>query len=100
MLLDTLAGLSTAEQFFETLGLSYDPKILDVNRLHILKRFNERLNMAEVRAMNEDDALKACRTALEDAYQDFLQGAGKKTFKVFRQEGAPGYVPLSALLGR
>jgi nitrogenase-stabilizing/protective protein len=100
MLLDTLAGLSTAEQFFDTLNLPYDSKVLDVSRLHILKRFHDRLDMPSVRNMGEAEAKAACRVALEQAYQDFTQGAGPKTFKVFRQDGAPGFVPLSALLGR
>ena len=37
--LEQLAHLSRAEDFFRFFGLEYDPKVLTVHRLHVLKRF-------------------------------------------------------------
>ena len=41
--LEQLRKLSSAEDFFETLGVSYDPAVLRVARLHILRRMGEYL---------------------------------------------------------
>ena len=38
-----LKGLSSAEDFFATLGVAYDERVLRVARLHILKRMGEYL---------------------------------------------------------
>lgn len=42
-ILARLKGLSAAEEFFAVLGASYDPKVLDVSRLHIMKRVGNTL---------------------------------------------------------
>jgi nitrogenase-stabilizing/protective protein len=34
-----LAGLSEAEEFFEALGVPYEPRVLAAHRLHVLKVF-------------------------------------------------------------
>ena len=47
--LETLATLSAAEEFFEHLGVAYDPAVIHVNRLHILKRFNQYLRTSRAR---------------------------------------------------
>ncbi len=95
--LATLAGLSSAEQFFDLLELSYDVRVLNVSRLHILKRFRDRLDLAELEGMADGEAKATCRAALAAAYAEFAAGQGAKTFKVFRQ-AEPGFVPLSDLL--
>ena len=89
MILATLAKLSTAEQFFETLAVPYDPEALNIHRLHVLKRFREL-----VRGQGESASEESCRTALATAYGEFIEGKGRKTFKVFK-DAMPGFVPLS-----
>jgi nitrogenase-stabilizing/protective protein len=96
--LATLAGLSSAEQFFDLLGVPYDGAVLNVSRLHILKGFHDQLDFATLETMADGEAETACRAALAAAYRDFAAGQGTKTLKVFRQ-AEPGFVPLSDLLG-
>ncbi len=96
MVLETLAKLSAAEQFFEALAVPFDPQVLDVNRLHILKRFKDLMRAAAMDGLDEAATEVACRVALARAYRDFAEGRGAKTFKVF-QDARPGFVPLEAI---
>jgi nitrogenase-stabilizing/protective protein len=95
--LDSLSKLSSAEQFFEALDLAFDQSVVNVSRLHILKRFNSLLDMESLKALEDGAARIACRHALEKAYQEFAGGEGQKTFKVF-QDLKTGFVPLSAII--
>jgi len=94
--LDRLSKLSSAEQFFEALDVAFDQQTVNVSRLHILKRFNQLLDMEALKGLDEGAARIACRYALEKAYGEFAAGEGQKTFKVF-QEVKTGFVPLTAL---
>ncbi len=97
-ILNRLRGLSSAEEFFTTLKVPFDQGLVNVNRLHILKKFNQhmaRLNVAEA-APEDQEAL--CAQALQQAHNDFLttDARQEKLFSVFRMED-PGFVPLSSL---
>jgi nitrogenase-stabilizing/protective protein len=94
--LEALSKLSAAEQFFAALDVAFDPHVVNVSRLHILKRFNALLDMESLRGLDDGAARVACRHALETAYGEFAAGQGQKTFKVF-QAAKTGFVPLSAL---
>lgn len=97
MILDTLAKLSSAEQFFETLGVPYDPQVVGVSRLHILKRFRDLIRTTDIEGLNDDETTAVCRAALIQAHDDFAEGRrGPKTFKVFR-DAHPGFVPLGEI---
>ncbi len=100
-LLDRLRGLSSAEEFFDVLKVPYDPEVLRVARLHILRRMGQYLSEQPLSAMTDDAAEEACR---DDA------GAGLSTtsstssplqervFKVLKDAVAPanvGFVSLS-----
>lgn len=90
-----LAALSSAEEFFTFLDVAYDPAVVRVKRLHILKRFNERLASLEIGGM-DDEALRAAHSAaLTSAYEEFItrEARDAKLFKVFQQGRA--FVPLS-----
>lgn len=95
--LDSLSKLSAAEQFFEALDLAFDQSVVNVSRLHILKRFNALLDMEALRDLEAGPARAACRYALEKAYAEFAGGEGQKTFKVF-QDVKTGFVPLSSIV--
>lgn len=96
--LEALARLSSAEQFFHALDVEFDQKVLDVNRLHILKRFHDLIDLEELQGLPAPVVEAACRAALSTAYEEFAHGKGTKTFKVFTSApSAPGFVPLSAV---
>ena len=96
MVLATLAKLSSAEQFFETLAVPYEQEVINVSRLHILKRFRELIRTTDMDGLDEPAVEAVCRAALIDAYEDFAEGRGVKTFKVFR-DAMPGFVPLGEI---
>lgn len=79
-----------AEEYFEFFQLDYDPKVVNVNRLHILKKFSEYI--AEINANNpelsETEKLEMYREALTQAYEVFLSQTPLETklFKVFHQK--------------
>lgn len=88
--------ITEAEDYFAFFGLPYDPQYLNVNRLHILKKFS--------RLIREDGAVYP---DLDDAatfthYQELLQKAyslfqtsspqEQKLFKVFQD--TPGNVVM------
>lgn len=94
--LDSLAKLSAAEDFFDALDLAFDQQVVNVHRLHILKRFNALLDMASLRGLEDGPVRVACRHALEKAYMEFASGQGQKDFKVFK-DTKTGFVPLSSI---
>ena len=86
-LLDRMAQLSAAEEFFAFLDLPYEPQVVHVNRLHILKRFNQYLRITPELASQDEAAQRdTCRGLLARAYRDFVESspAQEKVFKVFQ----------------
>jgi nitrogenase-stabilizing/protective protein len=103
--LDQLQQLSAAEDFFETLDVSYDPAVLRVVRLHVLQRFNTYIQQAEgLAAMDETSGKALCATLLARAYEDFLTSTPvqEKVFKVFKDQDAPrpDFVPIGKIRSR
>ncbi|MFA5985630.1 MAG: nitrogenase stabilizing/protective protein NifW [Methylococcaceae bacterium] len=88
-LLNQLYDFSAAEEFLDFLGVTYDPEIVHVNRLHILKRFNQYLAQTPI-AEDADDAVAraTCTEYLTRAYGDFVgsNAAQEKVFKVFQDQ--------------
>ncbi|EQD28777.1 nitrogen fixation protein NifW, partial [mine drainage metagenome] len=86
-----LSALSSAEEFLDFFSVEYDQSVVHVNRLHILKRFNQYLRATPGTNQMEDEALRiVCRDLLKRSYEDFVKStpAQEKVFKVFRdQEG-------------
>ena len=102
-LLDRLLGLSSAEEFFTLLKVPYDPAVLQVARLHILRRMGEYLSAETLAAMTDDAAEEACRITLSRAYRDFVESSPlqERVFKVLKDAVAPrrsAFVALSDLL--
>jgi nitrogenase-stabilizing/protective protein len=82
-----LKQLSAAEEFMEFFGLPYEQSVLNVSRLHILKRFYQYMRQQhELDGLDEIEMFKQLRTLLATAYQDFVHSsaAQEKVFKVFQ----------------
>ena len=102
-ILDTLNGLSAAEEFFSALDVSFDQSILNISRLHILKRFNEYIEKSNLEDIDHNMKFEVCRDALTRAYNDFIKSNGVKerVFKVFNHESSfSGFVPIDSLKKR
>ena len=104
--LDDLKALSSAEEFFAALDVTYQPATLGVARLHILRRMGQ--TVANLAADLPDDAVRAAsREALRAAYAEFEQKSPIETrlFKVLRDRDPSrpatrgAFVPLSDLVG-
>ena len=97
---EALQELSSAEEFLDYFCITYEPSVVQVNRLHILQRFHDYLGRAGV--LPEDDmARRAVYTKLlQQAYQDFVKSDAltEKVFKVFHMhEPQVKFVPLSSI---
>ena len=85
-ILARLKQLASAEEFFEALGVRFDPERLAVARLHILKRMGDLLAGDDLEGLPDSIAAARARSMLERAYQE-LAGASpleKRLFKVLR----------------
>ncbi|WP_341674863.1 nitrogenase-stabilizing/protective protein NifW [Niveibacterium sp. SC-1] len=96
-----LAKLSSAEDFLHFFALDYDESVVNVNRLHILKRFYQYLRAdGEIAAMsNEVTLYTRYRGLLAHAYEDFVKStpAREKVFKVFQDAEGTQRVSLDSL---
>ena len=71
-----LADLSSAEDFFAYFDLTFDPKVMAVRRLHILKRFHDNLSRVDGLELLDVKATRdVYRRQLADAYCEFAAGA-------------------------
>ncbi|MDY6939932.1 MAG: nitrogenase-stabilizing/protective protein NifW [Cyanobacteriota bacterium] len=77
--------LQDAEDYFAFFSLPYDPQVVNVNRLHILRKFSELVEDVDT-SQEEDAILSTYREALETAYNVFLESSSveQKLFKVFK----------------
>lgn len=91
-----LQQLSSAEEFLDYFAVPYDRPVVNVSRLHILKRFNQYLTQAGgIDGLPPAEAFTTCRGLLARAYTDFVSSSGiaEKVFRVFRT--AQGEHPVS-----
>lgn len=82
-----LSHLSAAEEFFHFFGLPFEQSVVNVNRLHILKRFNQYLRRdGQGEELDAEARVAHCRALLQRAYEDFTHStaAQEKVFKVFQ----------------
>jgi nitrogenase-stabilizing/protective protein len=98
--LDAFRRAATAEEYFAVLGITYDPRVLAVNRLHILRHFGAqaaRIDQQHAggagtgRAAAAETILAAYRRALQISYQAFTSSGAldHRLFKVLRD-----YAPI------
>jgi nitrogenase-stabilizing/protective protein len=84
-----MTTLASAEEFLDFFTVPYDQSVVHVNRLHILKRFNQYLRITPGTAEMDDAALfTVCKELLVRAYGDFVRStpAQEKVFKVFQDQ--------------
>jgi nitrogenase-stabilizing/protective protein len=82
-----LSKLSAAEEFFAALGVPYEQSVMNVNRLHILKRFQQYLRRdGRGEGLDAAGRLAHYQRLLIRAYEDFVTStaAQEKVFKVFQ----------------
>ena len=99
-LTERLKALSSAEDFLDFFGLPFDESVVQVNRLHILKRFYQYLHRGESLAgLDEVAQFRRYRDLLAQAYQDFVTStpAREKVFKVFQDADGTRHVGLASL---
>jgi nitrogenase-stabilizing/protective protein len=81
-----LADLVSAEDFLDHFGITYDPAVVRVCRLHILQRFHNYL-AAEPMAASASAEAERYAGCLNRAYQDFVDSdpRAEKVFAVFKR---------------
>jgi len=92
-----LARLEEAEDYFEFLDLAYDPVLLTVNRLPMLRRFRLEMQAADREGPEVDEAGRRdrYREALRRAHDSFREASAleQKLFPAL----SPGEAPLVSL---
>ena len=85
-IVNALGKLSSAEEFLSYLEVGYDQRVVNVNRLHILKRFNQYIARHAFKGASEAETRAEYQALLEQAYGDFVKSDAvtEKVFKVFQ----------------
>jgi nitrogenase-stabilizing/protective protein len=99
-LLKQMTSFSAAEEFLDHFQVDYEQSIVNVNRLHILKRFNQYLRATPgTEAMDDETLHGVCKDLLAKAYGDFVKStpAQEKVFKVFQDVDGKQHVSLDSL---
>jgi nitrogenase-stabilizing/protective protein len=94
--LEQLNRASSAEDFFALLGVEYDPKHVNVVRLHILRRMGQYLVSEDFTGLPDEVVAERCKAVLEQAYADFLKSSplDQRVFKVLKDAVAPPKPPV------
>ncbi|QLH40011.1 MAG: nitrogenase-stabilizing/protective protein NifW [Defluviicoccus sp.] len=102
-----LRELETVEEFLEFFELPYDPDLVIWARLHILQRFHDYMEKADLPSDNEAEVMATAKTMLAKAYDDFVHShpLEERVFKVLQDakkvpaSGGRAFVPLSSIGG-
>jgi len=82
--------LADTEEYFQFFHVPYDTKVVNVNRLHILKLFSKYMGQidANLPELEPQEKLEQYREALKQAYEVFTTSTAQeqKLFKVFNQK--------------
>lgn len=98
--LQQLKALSSAEDFLQYFGVPFDQQVVNVSRLHILKRFFQYIRQENLLAQTDEVGLFTLyREQLVKAYADFVKStpAQEKVFKVFQDVNGRQHVTLDSL---
>lgn len=82
-ILARLKQLSSAEDFFEVLGVRFEPERLAVCRLHVLRRMGEMLAGDDLEGLPDTVAAARARSMLERAYRE-MAGASPLEARLFK----------------
>ena len=99
-LVHQLKALSSAEDFMQFFGVPFDQSVVNVSRLHILKRFFQYIRQQTLPSADDELALYTVyREQLVRAYADFVTStpAQEKVFKVFQDAHGRRHVTLDSL---
>lgn len=99
-LVEDLKHLESAEDFLNYFAIPYDAAVVQVSRLHILKRFQQYLaHEGGVERLSAASAFATCRTLLARAHNDFVASNGieQKVFKVFQTAQGEHRVAIEGL---
>jgi nitrogenase-stabilizing/protective protein len=102
-ILDELRKLSSAEEIFSLLDVPYQPELLRVARLHILRRMGDYLRKEPLASLSEEELREQCRGYLISAYADFVKSSPleERVFKVLKDAVKPkssgAFVSLESL---
>jgi nitrogenase-stabilizing/protective protein len=105
-ILKKLNTLGSAEEFFDLLGVPFDPLKLNVVRMHIMKRMGQYLVSEDFEGASEAEVKERCQTTLARAYEDFQKSdpLQERVFKVLKDAAeppkakAPAMIPFNDLL--
>lgn len=91
-LAEALEDLVSAEDFLDFFGISYEPSVVHVNRLHILQRWHDYLTRYPLPETDENAQHAHYQQWLGQAYQDFVvsDAQTEKVFRVFQSVDMPG----------
>ncbi len=92
-----LRRCGTAEEFFACLDVAYDPYVLNVNRLHILRYFAGQLpGLWSLDGSDTQAVREAYRQALRRSYEAFVTGTATdhRLFKVLRDHAPTVFIPI------
>jgi nitrogenase-stabilizing/protective protein len=98
-----LKTAASAEDFFAILDVPYAPEVLNVARLHILKRMGEYLASEDIDGLPDGIAAARCKAVLERAYEEFTASSPleQRVFKVLKKAVEPkqpkNFFPLDSL---
>jgi len=98
-LVQKLSKLSSAEEFLDFFGLPYEEAVLNVSRLHILKRFYQYMRQEKTMDINDEvEMFRLMHGLLAKSYADFVKStpAKEKVFKVM-QGKSNHYVSLESV---
>ncbi|MBE9038630.1 nitrogenase-stabilizing/protective protein NifW [aff. Roholtiella sp. LEGE 12411] len=88
--IDEFKQLVDTEEFLKFFNLPYDQKFVNVNRLHILKKFSQYIKEIDDNSpeLSQQERLNQYSLALQKAYQVFLESTPheQKLFKVFNDK--------------
>lgn len=90
-ILDELRALSAAEEFFNCLEIPYEPAVVNVARLHILRRMGQYLAGTSFEGLEDAAIREKCREFLAQAYEDFVNSSPieQRVFKVLKDAVKP-----------
>jgi nitrogenase-stabilizing/protective protein len=95
-----LKQLESAEEFLDYFAVPYDRAVVNVSRLHILKRFYQYLaKQGGIDGLPPASAYATCRELLARAYTDFISSSGieQKVFRVFERAQGEHRVAVDGL---